>query len=114
MKYIRVVMTEEKHEAVMKKAVAAGFPDIESFLLFTVGEKSIYLDLFNRVRENFEQLESGTRTTVRKLIGDDWDSHPVPIRINVGKMFASAVENGLIKVSGRERGASGHAVYIKI
>lgn len=113
MKNVRVVMTDASHVALTQKAIAAGYPDIESFLLSIVGEESIYMDLFKQVRERFESLNAGSRTTLRQLMGPQWDEFHRAERINVGKMFASAVENGLIEIESKERGSSGHAIYVK-
>lgn len=112
-KFVRIPMQDEQFERLMQRAVAEGFPNLESYLCHVAGDRSPYIDVFNQARAAFDKLQPGQQTTVGKLIGPEWDTLPLDVRINVGKMFKSAVRYGLIKVSSLSRTYSNHAYYSK-
>lgn len=114
MKAVRVTMSDAVHANLMRKAAEANFPDIESYLnVVHVGEpETETLRAFRRAKKRFEDRKAAETVpvTVRDLMGDEWLAFDKAERIAIGKMFRSAVDNGLIFAT-VTKNSGGHAVY---
>lgn len=112
MKNIRVQMTEEQYSSVQARAIAEGFPDIESFLRASLGIHQPEIEIFRKLRAAFLALPAGASVRVNQML-PDWNTLPKGERLVAGRMFASAVRHGLIEVGATETGVSWHNTYTR-
>ena len=112
-KYVRILMSDAQHASLMRKAVALGFPNLESYFQDIAGERSMFMDCFTEVLNAWHALPEGRSVTLCKLMGAEWENVPLNVKINVGKMFNSGVKHGLIKIARKHKTTAGHAVYTK-
>lgn len=89
-------MNDVQHASLLRKAAAGNFPTIEAFLLSQVGLHSQYISNYNDARAAYEKLPVGSTVTMAQLLPEDWPKFKGAKRNAIGRMFAAAVENGLI------------------